>query len=176
MLLAVFLYAPASEAAEILGPDIRLAGQDIFVSTGLRLEEAEFSDISKGISREFVFYIDLFRVWRFWPDEFVLGRSVTRTIRCDPVKEEYIATSLMGTVLTEKRFPDCGSLLGWALNVKEIRLTNTAELEPADYFVKVFAEGGLRKLPPFIDLLFFFVREKEFSINKESLYFPINRW
>ena len=37
-----------------------------------------------GIAKEITFYIDLFRVWNMWPDEFVLGKTIVKTLRVDP--------------------------------------------------------------------------------------------
>jgi hypothetical protein len=175
LLLAASLLSSAADAAVVKGLEVRVHDQNIYVATGLELEENHLSDIAKGVSKEIIFYVDLFRVWRMWPDEFVLGRTLTRTLRCDSVKKEYIATSLEGNKLTEKRFRNCERLIRWVLTVNEVRLTNTTELEPADYFVKVSVESRLRKLPPFINLLFFFVKEKEFSLKRNSEFFPINK-
>jgi hypothetical protein len=64
-------------------------------------------------------------------------------------------------------------LIEWALQIPEFQLINAIELEPAVYKVKARAESRLRRLPPFIDLLFFFVRETEFEVERDSLYFQI---
>jgi hypothetical protein len=169
------LLAPdAAYASEVRGPEVRVHENNIYVGTGLDIDQNHLSDIAKGVTKEIIFYVDLFRVWKMWPDEFVLGKTFTRTLKCDPVKKEYTATSLEGSRLIEKRFRDCNSLLQWALTIEEVRLTNITELEPSRYFVKVSVESRLRKLPPFINLLFFFVKEKEFSIKKESAFFPLN--
>jgi hypothetical protein len=173
LIVALLLLPAALYAADIIGPKVRVIENNITVSTGIELDKQYLNDIKKGISKEIIFYIDLFRVWDSWPDEFVLGKTLTRTLRCDPVKKEYIATSLSGTTLTEKRFNDCNLLIKWGLSIPELRLTNINELEPAMYFVKVTVESRLRRLPPIISSLFFFVKQKDFSISKESKPFPI---
>lgn len=160
-------------AAEIAGPEVSVVENNIMVNTGLRLDERERASIANGVSKDMIFYVDLFRVWSFWPDEFVLGKTFRKTLRCDPVKKEFIATSLSGTTLTEKRFGDCERLIGWALGLGDIRLTNTAELDPDDYFVRVTVESRLRSLPPVISSIFFFVKETEFSIKKDSRIFVL---
>lgn len=176
--LIILLFLPfisgAADGAEIKGPDVSepsLMDGSIVVSTGLSLDEKETSEIEKGISREIVFYVDLFRAWSFWPDEFVLGKRFTRTIKCDPVKKEYTATSLSGVETTEQRFEGCAPLLEWALNISGLRLTSTATLEPVAHFVTVTAESRLRRLPPVISSILFFVRETEFSISRSSPLF-----
>ena len=174
-LFLVFLLVPLSSGAqEIYGPDVTINNGNIIVSTSLGLSERQIDDISKGISKKVIIYVDLFRVWKAWPDEFVLGRKFTRTLKCDPVKKEYVATSLEGNILREKRFSDCDSLLTWALTVNGHTLTSIKELEPAKYFVKITAESRLRKLPPIVNYLFFFVKEREFRISGKSSTFTVN--
>lgn len=170
-ILLVVLQPLSSDAAEIKGPDVSLRDRNIIVSTSLNLSNGELDEIKQGIAKEIVFYIDLFRVWNYWPDEFILGKTFTNTLRCDPVKKEYIAASLSGTTLTEKRFRSCEALLKWTLEIKDLRLTNTSELPPDKYFVEVRVESRLRRLPPVIGSLFFFVRETEFELVKASAPF-----
>lgn len=172
--LALALMPLAAGAQEIIGPDVRINDSHIVVSTALDLSDKQLEDIHKGISKEIDIYVDLFRVWKSWPDEFVLGTKFTRTLKCDPVKKEFVATSLVENVLREKRFTDCRSLLRWALSVDEHTLTSVTELEPSSYFVRITAESRLRKLPPVVGYLFFFVKEKEFTINRDSAPFAIN--
>jgi len=175
VLMTALLLPLSVWAQEIEGPDVRINDGHILVSARLDLSEEQLAAISKGISKEITLYVDLFRVWRGWPDEFVLGAELHRTLSCDPVKNEFVATSLAGNTLREKRFSDCESLLKWALTLNDIKLAETSELEPANYFVKVTAESRIRKLPPVVSYLFFFVKEKEFSIDKDSESFPVNR-
>lgn len=175
-LTSIFLSLPPQAlAVEIVGPDVSQEGNNIVVSTSLILTEKELRDIKNGISKELTFYIDLFRVWKAWPDEFVIGKAITRTLTCDDVKKEYIATSFDGMTLLQKRFNACEPLIRWSLKIQGLKLTNIAELASDDYFVKVIAESRLRRLPPVIGYLFFFVKEKEFSISKNSSIFSIGK-
>lgn len=174
-LFAVLSPAAPARASEIMGPQVRIDDHDnIVVSSALRLDETQLKEIESGIPKDITIYVDLFRVWDTWPDEFVIGKTLTQTLKCDPVKKEYIATSLSGATLKEKRFRECGSLMDWALSINDLRLTNTSELEPAQYFVKVTAESHIRRLPPIIKSLFFFIRETEFSISKNSTPFKVD--
>ncbi len=172
VLLAV-LVPQAARALELSDPDVTRKGGAIVVSAEARPGPREMNDLSNGVSKEMVFYVDLFRVWRAWPDEFVLGRVITRTLKCDPLRKDYTANSLDGTTLLEKKFKDCEALSAWALKVPEITLTNTAELPPDMYFVRVTVESRLRRLPPVAGFFFFFVREVEASASKDSPAFPI---
>ncbi|MBI4822703.1 MAG: DUF4390 domain-containing protein [Nitrospirae bacterium] len=164
-----------SEAIDISEPKVLVSEKTIIVSATLNLGEKELSAIKNGIDKEFIFHVDLFRVWRAWPDEFVLGKVITRTLKCDPIKKEYILTTFDGTTLIEKRFQSCEPLSAWASSISELKLTNVAELEPDDYFVRVSVESRLRRLPPVIGYLLFFVKQVEFSIFRDSQVFSIGK-
>lgn len=137
------------------------------------LDEKQLQDLQNGIAKEITFYIDLFRVWNLWPDEFILGKIIVKTLKCDPVKKEYVATSFDGTTRIERRFSNLVSLIKWALNVQDLKLTNIKEIEPDEYFVRITVESRFRRLPPVISHLFFFVPEKEFKVIKDTPRFPV---
>lgn len=158
--------------AEVIGPEAKMTNNEITVTTGLVLDEKNLNDLKNGISKEITFYVDLFRAWRMWPDEFIAGKKIVKTLWCDPIKKEYIATSFDGATLVEKRFKNFESMIIWTLNIKDLRLISTKELEQSDYFVKVTVESRLRKLPPVIGYLLFFVSEKDFRIVKDSHRLP----
>ena len=143
--------------------------EEIVVSTGLALDEKNISDLKNGIAKEITFYIDLFRFWRMWPDEFIAGKKIVKTLRSDPIKKEYTATTFDGTTLIEKRFKRFDSMLDWTLTIKDLKLINIKELQPSNYYVKVTVESRLRQLPPVIGYLLFFVPEKDFKLSKDSL-------
>lgn len=169
-----FFFIPVlSEGQTITGPDVKLSNNDIHVSFSLVLEDKNIQEIAQGIDKELKFYIDLFRVWRIWPDEFVLGKTYTRTLKVDPIKKEYIAKSNDGSVMIKKRFKSLESMLQWTLSVKDLKLTNTRELDPGQYFVRITTESRIRKFPPVIGYLFIFLSENEFKIEKDSAFFPI---
>jgi hypothetical protein len=172
------LFFPSiTRSAEIIGPEAKIVNNEIHVTTGLILDEKQLQDLKNGIAKEITFYIDLFRVWNMWPDEFVLGKTIVKTLRVDPVKKEYVAASSDGMTMTivEKRFNELDSLLKWSLIIRDLKLTNTRELEPADYFIRITVESRLRKLPPVISYLFFFVPEKEFTKVKDSSKFRVGQ-
>ncbi len=172
--LLLILFSPSlSSGAEIIWPEIKILNNEISVTTGLILDEKQVQDLKNGIVKEITFYIDLFRVWPMWPDEFVLGQTLVKTLKCDPVKKEYVATSFDGTTLIEKRFNEFDSLIRWALTINDLKLTNIKELEPDSYFVRITVESRLRRLPPVISYLFFFVPEKEYKLVKDSSNFQV---
>jgi|SRR4030042_472029 len=162
-----------SSGAEITGPEVKLQDNEIYVTTTISLDENHIQELRNGIAKEFRFYIDIFRLWKMWPDEFVLGKLFVRTLKCDPVKTEYIATSSDGSTLIEKRFKSFESMVRWAVSINDLKLVNTRELEPGVYFVRVTVESKIRKLPPVIGYFMIFLSENEFKIKKDSSPFNI---
>jgi hypothetical protein len=162
-----------SESQNLSGPEVRFAGSDLFVTFSLALEEKSVEAIRNGVDKEFKFYIDLFRIWKIWPDEFVLGKAYVRTVKVDPVKKEFVATSSDGSVLIERRFKSFESMLAWVVSFRDLKLANVRELDSGQYFVRITVESKIRKLPPVIGYLFIFVSENEFRAVKDSGLFPI---
>ena len=158
---------------EITGPEVKVQDNDIYVTTSLSLEENYLREISNGINKEFRFYIDIFKVWKIWPDEFVLSKSFTRTMKSDPVKMEYIATSSDGSTSIQKRFKSFESMTRWALSINNLKVANMRELDPGVYFVRVTVESKVRKLPPVIGYFMIFLPENEFKITKDSQYISV---
>ncbi|MDI6727954.1 MAG: DUF4390 domain-containing protein [Thermodesulfovibrionales bacterium] len=175
-LLFTFYYSLfTAHATEVSAVNIKINNHDIYVTTSLKPDQKFINDINDGISKELTFYIDLFRVWSIWPDEFVTGRKLVKILKSNPIKREYVAASIDGNVQVEKRFKDLESMVEWAMNIIDIKLTNIKELEHGEYFVKITVDSRIRKLPPVIGYFLFFMPEKEFSISKDSQKFEINR-
>ena len=172
LLVALLLPLP-SESQTISGPETKLIGNDLFVTFSLVLPEKSIEGLRGGVDKELRFYIDLFRVWKVWPDEFVLGKSYVKTLKVDPVKKEFVATSNDNSVLIEKRFKSFDSMLDWIVSFRDLKLTNVRELEAGQYFVRVTVESKVRKLPPVIGYLFIFLSENEFRVIKDSSQFTI---
>lgn len=173
---ALFLWVliPAvTEGQEISSPQVRLADNDVYVSFSLVPGAKYIQEIGEGIDKELKLYIDLFRVWKVWPNEFVLGKLYSRRMKVDPIKKEYVATSFDGNVIIERRFRSFETMLAWTLSVKDLRLANTRELDSGQYFVRITAESKIRNLPPMIRQFFVFLSENEFKIRKDSGVFVI---
>ncbi len=173
LLIGILLMPRASESQTVAGPELKLIQNDLFVTFSLGLENKSIEAIKNGVDKELRFYIDLFRIWKVWPDEFVLGKAYVRTVRADPIKKEFTATSSDGSVLVEKRFKSFESMLAWTISFKDLKLANMRELEPGQYFVRITAESKIRKLPPVIGYLFIFISENEFKIVQDSAPFSI---
>jgi hypothetical protein len=162
-----------SAGQEINHFDVKLQNESIFVSFSVVLGEKSIHEIKEGVEKELKFYIDLFRVWRIWPDEFVRGKMYLRTLKSDPIKKENVALSNEGNVIIEKRFKTLKSMLNWTLSVNDLKLSRTDELEPGTYFIKVTVESKVRKLPPLIGYFLVFLPENEFKVTERSSFFVI---
>lgn len=173
LILGYILLPSLSEGQEISGPEVSVRGGDIHVSFELKTDPKFVQGMKEGIDKELKFYVDLFRVWNIWPNEFILGKSYTKTVKADPIKEEYVATSLRGNVLIEKRFRSFNSMLKWVLSFTDVKLAATRDLEPGRYFVRVTVESRIRKLPPVIGYFIIFLSEDEFKIHKDSGVFAV---
>lgn len=155
--------------AEITGPEVKIQDNDIIVSTGFsNIKEIETA-IKTGIEKEITFTIELFRVWRLWPDEFVVLKKIQRIIKYDNLRGQYRVSSYDGTSLKERHFKDFNTLKEWVFTVKDISLANIKELEKDKYFIRVAVESKSRKLPPLIGFFMVFIPETEISMVKKSL-------
>jgi hypothetical protein len=171
----LLLFCAVASGTVITGPEIRIQENEIRVTTALSLDEKSTQELRNGVTKEFRFYVDLFRVWNVWPDEFVADKFFVRTLKSDPVKKEYIATSGDGSTLIQKRFKSLESMLSWALSINDLRLTNMKDLEPSIYFVRVTVESKIRKLPPVLGYFMIFLPENEFRISKDSPPFSVGK-
>ena len=175
-LVLLFSLLPRMVSGAELGvPEVQIASDEILVSAALTLDEKGLADLKNGVEKELTFYLDLYRVWNVWPDEFITGKKIRKILTADPVKKEYVATSSDGITRIKKRFRDFASMLSWALTINSREVTHLKELEPANYFVRVSVESRLRSLPPVIGYLLFFVPEKEFKVKADSPPFPVGQ-
>jgi hypothetical protein len=164
----VFVSISPAFGADITGPEVTIRNNELYVNTALSLDDNNLQDLRNGMKKEFHFYIDLYRVWEMWPDEFISGRQVIIKLQADPVKTEYVATSNDGATSTKKRFKSFESMLQWALSMENIYLANIHNLEAGTYYVRVTVESKIRQLPPVIGYFMVFVKEIDFSIKKAS--------
>src|SRR5208283_3103178 len=92
VLVELLVFVRTGTAAEITEINVKLATNELYVSTVVMPDKKIMDELNDGLTKEFTFYIDLFRVWNIWPDEFVLGQRIITTLKSDPIKREYIAT------------------------------------------------------------------------------------
>lgn len=169
------LFAAPAHSQELQSPRASVREDVISVSTHLKLSKEMIEEIRKGVAKEVIFYVDLFRDWEKWPDEFVKGVKIHQQFKCDPVKNENKLISTVGTHATIKRFSTCDELIQWSLELRAVEITGVDLLEEGEYYVKVTVESRLRELPPVVNLLLFFVKETEFKVSEETPSFLLRR-
>lgn len=160
-------------AASINGPEISTKNNVLSVSASVSLDEKYIQELRNGIQKNLYFYVDIFKRWNLWPDEFIAGRFIERTLQCDPVKGEYLATSHDGSVFIEKRFKSFESMLEWALSLGSLKMQRLRDLNAGKYYVRVTVESKIRKLPPVLGYFMIFLPENEFTIKKNSRSFSV---
>ncbi len=173
LLLIPLLLSHTVYAVQIDTPELKFKSTEVFVSFSFRFEEKEKEILRKGGEKEVIFYIDLFRYWEVFPDEFITGLKIIRHVYSDPMKKEFIATSFDGNILLQKRFKSFETMLKWAFNFKDIKVADLKPLPEAVYFVKITAEAKAKGIPSIISELFFFLPSREFKIERKTFYF---RW
>ncbi len=170
----MLLAAAAPSPAEVYGPNVKIRNNHILVSTGMNLDQKSIDEITKGVSKDIVFYVDLFRQWRWWPDEFVIGISVSQALRCDPVKKEYTTVAIRGGKEIKKRFESCEQLISWTMSLPDEKLANIAVLDKeAKYYVVTTVESRIKRIPSFIKKVLFFVSDTEFKVKGQSEAFVV---
>ena len=174
--LILFLTAAGiADGAEISEVSISRENKSVSVNAELILDEGQIADLNSGIQKELIFYVDLFKHWNFWPDEFITGIIFTRVIKSDPIKKEFSLISVERRSKTETRYNSLETLLSHALKIDSERVFSTDGLQSGNYFVKVTVVSRIRKLAPIVGYLLFFVPEKEFSIERNSERFRVSR-
>jgi len=160
-------------AADIKNVDITIRNQDLFVTAGMLYDDDFLNEMRQGLSKELIFSFEIYSYRRIFPDEYILGKKITISLKNDPIKREYVARVVDGNSITDKRFKDTESMTAWALLSRTVKLANLKELDPGTYYVKVSVESRIRKLPPVIKILLFFIPETEFSVWRYSDTFTL---
>ncbi|MDX9714001.1 MAG: DUF4390 domain-containing protein [Dissulfurispiraceae bacterium] len=164
--------ASATEKSVLSTIQTTLQNHELIINAELKPGQQMLAELRDGVKKELIFYIDLFRVWKIWPDEFVAGRKYSRTISADPIKKEFICETVENNIKYRKRFKDFESMTTWAFSLNGLKLMNTKEIEPAQYFVKVTVESKIRKLPSLLKAIIL-IPENEFSITMNSGSFSL---
>lgn len=176
--LTVYLVLGASfpglaRALEVKDVAVKTEGARLLVSATLGLDEAHVTELRRGLKKELIFYVDLFKVWGFWPDEFIQGVKVYHTMKSDPVKGEFILVLVEKGTEKELRFNSVDSLLGKALVIESVQAFSATDIDPGDYYIKVTAESRIIKLSPIVSNLLFFIPEREFKVSGRSSVFRL---
>ncbi|KJU83312.1 hypothetical protein MBAV_004504 [Candidatus Magnetobacterium bavaricum] len=172
-MLTSLIVATTASSEEIAGPEFVINGGVVRVSLTLSLTDEQVSLIREGLEKELVFYIDLFRKWQLWPDEFIRGKKITRNIKANPVKGEFKVVSTDETTILEKRFSSFDSMLRWSLHVKDVQITLNELSDTGVYFIRITVESVRQKPPQLYSYVLFFANDKDFKIKKDSDDFKI---
>ncbi len=174
ILTPISVYAKGEQMSDVT---VNQASEDLLVSSTLIGGfSKDFEDaIRNGFEKEITFYIEIYRKWNFWPDEFIFSKRVQRTIKYDGLKKVYYASSYDGLYLEEKVFDDYEKMKAWVSKIGEVKFTQISLLKPkATYFVRIKAESKFKRLPPVLKNLLFFVATTDFETPwKKSAYFSI---
>lgn len=171
LVLSVMSIPAPGCASDITTLSFRQINKDIVVNASLQLDEKMIEDLNSGLSKEIVFNIELFRYRKIWPNEFIAGKTLVRLLQSNPIKREYVGTSMDGKTKTVKRFKDINSMIAWGVSIEELRLANIIMEEDGDYFVRVSAEARMLTMPAVVGYILFFLPTKEFGVSKESSLF-----
>jgi hypothetical protein len=175
-LLLCFIPAPSYVTASttaIIGPDMKIENNDIILSSGITNVKELETVIQSGVEREIIFTFELLRSWRFWPDEFIVSKKITRAIRYDNLREHYLMTSSDGTNTEEKRFRIYDRMQSLVFSVSDINLANIRELEAGKYYIKIIVESRNMEQQPLVGFFMHLIPEVEMSIVKESAPFTV---
>ncbi len=176
MVLLMTFISSYLEAASprIIGPDMEITDNNIMVSMSIENVAELEKTIKSGIEKEIIFTVELLRKWNFWPDDFVVSKKISRVIKFDTLREQYLASSYDGVTRYKKLFRDYTSVRNWIFAVNTVNLANLKELEPGSYYIRTVVESRSQEQLPFIGLLMIFIPEIEMSLAKESQPFILD--
>ncbi len=163
----------SSVTPNILGPEMKIENNDIILSSGITNVKELETTIKSGVEKEIIFTLELLRSWRFWPDEFIVSKRITRVIRYDNLREQYWISSRDGKNVIENNFMDYNSIKEWIFTVENINLANLRELEAGKYYIRVIVESRNREQLPVVGFFMHLIPEVEMSLVKESELFTV---
>lgn len=170
---AVMLFPSSGLSAEILDPKIEIHDKNIIVSTGL-IDFGEIeAAIRSGVEKDIMITVELIRVWKLWPDEFVISKKIRTRVKYDYLRERFMLTSSDRKSQTSRIVKDFNFMNSRTFMINNMEIANIQELEPGSYYLRVVAESKSRELPRVIGLMMLFIPEVEMSLAKESAPFTI---
>jgi hypothetical protein len=162
------------DPSDITTINFRQSGRDVIVNTSLQFDQKIIDDLNAGLPKEISFTVEIVRSRKLWPNEQMKGRAIVRSLRSNPIKREYIGTSVEDGEKTVRRFRDVTSMITWGSSLQELKLSDIEIDEHAEYFIRVSAESRMLALPSVVDYLLFFIPTKEFNVSKETYLFRLS--
>jgi hypothetical protein len=164
-----------ASALKIIGPKMVIRDNNIIVNSGIHNVKELETTIKSGVAKEIVFTIELLRSLRFWPDDFVVSKQITRVIKYDNLREQYWASSYDGTSSSDRHFRNYNDMKDWIFTADSLNLANIRELEPGIYYIRVVVQTSSREHSPVVGFLMHLIPEVEMSLVKESEPFAVRR-
>lgn len=172
----IFLMADTAGAAtgpEMIGPEMQIVDSNIMVSMQVRNVAELESHIRSGVEKSVIFTIELLRVWKFWPDEFVVSKRIERAVRYDNLRDQYRVSSFDGITRSDRYFTDYEPAKDWIFTIRKVNLAHVKELDPGTYYIRIVLESKSLEQLPLIGFLMHVIPEVEMSLARESEPFII---
>jgi len=157
----------------IIDPEMMIEKNDIIVSSGITNVKELKNTLKSGVKKKIVFTLELLRSWRFWPDEYIVSKKITRIIKYDNLRKQYLISSGDSSKITEKVFMDFDDFKDQVFTVKDVNLANKKELEAGKYYIRVIVESRNMEQLPLVGFFMNFIPEVEMNLVKESEYFIV---
>lgn len=165
----LLLAALPADAKPQLGEVLVQVGNDyVFVSTTLieGFPRDLVEELHNGFSKDFFFYISLYKRWSFWPDEILAVKTITRRVKYDTLKKTYRVTSTDGDHQETLTFDNFEKLKAWVSRLAQVPVAPTGLLKGGEpYFVRIKGESKTSNIPFFLEYLFFFLPLSDFTTS-----------
>jgi hypothetical protein len=173
IITAVLTSSPVTAVSPQIVGRMEIINNNIIVN--LRIDNVTELDtpIKSGVEKEVIITVELLRDWKYWPDEFIASKKITKAFRYDNLREKYRASHDDGVMRREKYFKDYASMKKWVFTVKNVNLAHVKQLDPDDYYIRIVVESRSIEELPLLGFLMHFIPEVEMSLAKESEPFYI---
>ncbi|RJQ51241.1 MAG: DUF4390 domain-containing protein [Nitrospiraceae bacterium] len=155
------------------GPDMQIINNNITVKTSIADTLDLDRTIKSGVGKEIIFTVELIRVWKFWPDEFVVSKKARKFVKYDNLRDQYLASLHDGISRADVKFNDFAALKDWLFTSNDVNLANIRELDPGHYYIRVVVESRSMEQMPLIGFIMHLMPEVEMSLAKESRSFTV---
>jgi len=121
-------------------------------------------EIMEGVSREFFYYIVLYRVIPRWYDEEKASKTIHYIVKYDILKKQFHVTRSSEHSVVDRVFDTYEDMVHWVSTIDKVNLVSLKTLSSGHtYYVGIKAEIKAGKLPFLLRYLLFFVPYSEFS-------------
>ncbi|OGW15474.1 MAG: hypothetical protein A2035_02945 [Nitrospirae bacterium GWA2_42_11] len=126
-------------------------------------------EIISGVSREFFYYIVLYKVMPNWMDEESMSKTIRYTVKYDILKNQFLVNKSIGDFKEEQVFDSYDDMVEWVSGIDKVNLAPVKILSKRHkYYVSVKAEIKSGELPFLLRYLLFFFPYSEFSTDWEN--------